>query len=70
MVVSCDDSGPYGTCAARLHTGASTEAEAYEAAARAGWDAGGGFDLCPPHRYRPTHPAPPIRLHPEETPNR
>ncbi|MFE0243284.1 hypothetical protein ACFWZ0_02535 [[Kitasatospora] papulosa] len=66
IVVNCDRSGPYGTCAARFYSGTASEAEAYEEAARDGWDAGGGIDLCPGHR--PTPPAPPTRLHPEETP--
>ncbi|WP_406420875.1 hypothetical protein [Streptomyces sp. NBC_00842] len=70
IVVNCDRSVPYGTCAARLHTGAATEAEAYEAAERAGWDVGGGHDFCPAHSHRPTRLTPPTRLHPEETPNR
>ncbi|MFE4691724.1 hypothetical protein ACFRH6_16895 [Streptomyces sp. NPDC056749] len=69
VVVSCDLSGPYGTCARQLHSGAATEAEAYEAAVRAGWDAGGGIDLCPGHNRHPAPTTPPIRLHPEETPN-
>lgn len=52
IVVSCERSVPYGTCAARLPTGATTEAEAYAVAARAGWDAGRGTDLCPAHSPR------------------
>ncbi|MFJ8863640.1 hypothetical protein ACIRD8_35135 [Streptomyces sp. NPDC102451] len=53
IVVSCDRPVPYGICAALLHTGARTEAEAYEVAARAGWAAGGaGTDLCPAHAPR------------------
>ncbi|MEU8704178.1 hypothetical protein [Streptomyces sp. NPDC048565] len=53
IVVSCDRSVPYGICAALLHTGARTEAEAYAVAARAGWAAGGaGADLCPAHAPR------------------
>ncbi|MFJ3705053.1 MULTISPECIES: hypothetical protein [unclassified Streptomyces] len=47
MVVSCDRPVPYGTCAARLHTGVSTEAEAHQVAERAGWQVGGTTYLCP-----------------------
>ncbi|MFD5041986.1 hypothetical protein ACFWNI_33590 [Streptomyces sp. NPDC058377] len=60
IVVSCDRPFPYGICAARLSTGARTEAEAYEVAARAGWAAGGaGTDLCPAHAARRTPSAGP-----------
>lgn len=63
IVVYCESSHRYGTCAALLYTGARTEAEAYEAAARAGWDVGRGRDYCPghSHRPRPTHPPTPLR---------
>ncbi|MEV7959321.1 hypothetical protein ACIO6T_41315 [Streptomyces sp. NPDC087532] len=64
IVVHCDRSGQYGTCAAQLHTGASTEADAYAAAERAGWDVNGTPDLCPVHAPRTQPPAPPTRLRP------
>ncbi|MFS0698313.1 hypothetical protein, partial [Streptomyces nitrosporeus] len=54
IVVRCDVSGPYGTCGRYLPTGAADEAEAYEVARRAGWDAGRGADRCPGHAARRT----------------
>ncbi|MFJ8883632.1 hypothetical protein ACIRJR_09480 [Streptomyces sp. NPDC102402] len=53
IVISCEQPFPYGTCAARFHTSATTEAEAYAAAERAGWNAGRGTDRCPGHAPRP-----------------
>ncbi|WP_335936654.1 hypothetical protein [Streptomyces sp. PTD5-9] len=67
IVVRCERSVPYGTCAAVLHTGASTVADAYAVAEHAGWDIRGP-DFCPAHSYRPTRH--PIRLRRKETPNR
>lgn len=51
IVVGCDRSMQYGTCAAVFHTGATTEAEAYEVARRAGWEIGAP-DYCPAHAPR------------------
>ncbi|MFE7752160.1 hypothetical protein [Streptomyces sp. NPDC057428] len=66
IVVTCDRSVPYGICAARLYTGARTEAEAYEVAARAGWStAGAGSDRCPAHTLpRPRRSGPPCGNNP------
>ncbi|MFG3140784.1 hypothetical protein ACGFZA_31835 [Streptomyces sp. NPDC048211] len=70
IVVNCDRSVPYGTCAARLYTGTSTEDEALAVAERASWDInGGGRDYCPAHspRTRPPTPPTPLRPHPGAT---
>lgn len=56
LVVSCDVSDRYGTCGQYLPTGSGTEAEAYETARRAGWDAGRGVDRCPGHAPRRAGP--------------
>ncbi|MFC8859304.1 hypothetical protein [[Kitasatospora] papulosa] len=70
IVISCEQPLPYGTCAARHSTGATTEAEAYAAATRAGWDAGRGSDRCPGHTAIPRTTSRVRRLRPdiEETP--
>ncbi|WP_405399230.1 hypothetical protein [Streptomyces microflavus] len=68
LVVHCDVSGPYGVCAAYLHTGTTDEAEAYATAEQAGWDI--DPDRCPSHTVRP-RPVPPVRhLHPPTTKER
>jgi hypothetical protein len=54
IVVNCERSVPYGTCAARLYTGAATEAEAFAVAERAGWDVNGTPHYCPAHAPRRT----------------
>ncbi|MFJ3085014.1 hypothetical protein [Streptomyces sp. NPDC086838] len=65
IVILCDQSGRYGTCAAQHHAGTADEDEARASAERAGWSGGGaGADLCPAHAPRRPRGGPPCGTNP------
>ncbi|MBK5994423.1 hypothetical protein JHN53_22800 [Streptomyces sp. MBT58] len=65
LVVHCDLSDRYGSCAAYLPTGTTDEAKAYATAQQIGWSV--APDRCPAHSHRP-RPVPSVRrLRPRTT---
>ncbi|MFJ6438513.1 hypothetical protein [Streptomyces sp. NPDC091416] len=51
VVILCERSGRYGTCAAQHHAGTADEDQARKSAEAAGWSTRGP-DLCPAHAPR------------------